>query len=83
METRACAGRCGGEEQKIGDGVWVARVHKARIQQHWPMSGHRHEPAYYQGAGGYDLHLANRADFCADALPAAHHQACACDTEHG
>lgn len=31
------------------------------------MSGHRHEPAYYQGAGGYDLHLANRADFCADA----------------
>jgi|EP01046_Picozoa_sp_COSAG06_P017843 hypothetical protein len=23
------------------------------------MSGHIHEPAYYQGAGGYDLHLAN------------------------
>eukprot|EP01043_Picozoa_sp_COSAG02_P097574 COSAG02_NODE_33790_length_494_cov_1.141772_1_plen_39_part_10 len=38
------------------------------------MSGHRHEPAYYQGAGGYDLHLANRADFCADALSTAYHQ---------
>ena len=23
------------------------------------MSGHIHEPAYYQGAGGYDLHLAD------------------------
>ena len=27
--------------------------------------GHAHIPEYYAGAGGYDLHLANRADFCA------------------